>query len=108
MQPRKLSTPTPAELQAYCLGKLDPQRSAEIESYLAGNPDCAVILDSAPDDAVVRHLRGAGDLPTLTSGLTEAETVAPERHGLESASDLGATTGDSSIARADSAGDAAA
>ncbi len=55
--------PSTEELQAYSLGKCEPHRAAEIEAYLADGPDCSSILATAPDDGVVRHLRGAGELP---------------------------------------------
>jgi serine/threonine protein kinase len=63
MPAREEHVPTPAELRAYGLGKLDPQRASEVEAYLADHPECCAILEATPDDEVVRHLRGAGDLP---------------------------------------------
>ena len=55
--------PTPAELQAYALGQLDPQRDGEVGAYVAAHPDCLDVLEAAPDDEVVKHLRGTGELP---------------------------------------------
>jgi serine/threonine protein kinase/predicted lipid-binding transport protein (Tim44 family) len=55
--------PTTAELQAFGLGKLNPHREGEVEAYLARNPECWPVLEAAPDDEVVRPLRGAGALP---------------------------------------------
>jgi serine/threonine protein kinase len=63
MAARRDGVPTTAELQDFCLGKLDPRREGEVESYLAKHPDCWAILEATPDDAVVRSLRGIGDLP---------------------------------------------
>jgi tRNA A-37 threonylcarbamoyl transferase component Bud32 len=60
--------PTVAELQAFSLGKLDQQRADEVESYLADHPEGILVFEATPDDAVVGHLRGAGD---LTAGGTE-------------------------------------
>ncbi len=59
-----VSTPDQQELLAYCLGKCEPARAAEIEAFLAGCPDCGPILEAVPDDDLVRLLRGAGKLPT--------------------------------------------
>jgi serine/threonine protein kinase len=56
-------TPTPAELRAFALGHLDPQRHGEVEAHLAEHPECLEILEATPDDEVVQHLRGAGALP---------------------------------------------
>jgi serine/threonine protein kinase len=56
--------PTTDELAAFSLGKLDSQRECEIELHVAGHPECAVVLQAAPDDELVGHLRGAGDLPS--------------------------------------------
>jgi serine/threonine protein kinase len=55
--------PTTADLQAFCLGKLDPPRAGEVEAYLAEHPECWPVLETAPDDDVIRPLRGAGNLP---------------------------------------------
>ncbi len=57
--------PTPAELQAFSLGKLDSDRSSEIEAHLAEHPECLEVVAAAPDDEMVQHLRGAGDLPEM-------------------------------------------
>ncbi len=78
MSAREPDTPSPADLQAYSLGKLDPRRTAEIETYLAEHPECLNILDDTPDDDVVQHLRGAGELPTIASGRAEDATPLPE------------------------------
>lgn len=77
MQANKQIAPSASELQDYSLGKLDPERAAEIESFLVEHPDCSAILEAAPDDDVVRHLRGAGDLSTIDSGLDQAATPPP-------------------------------
>jgi serine/threonine protein kinase len=63
MAAQESRVPTTAELQAFCLGKLEFQRESEVESYLAEHPECAAILDATPDDEMVRPLRGAGELP---------------------------------------------
>jgi hypothetical protein len=63
MAAREVHVPTTAELQAFCLGKLDPHRESEVELYLAEHPECSAILEATPDDEVVRPLRGAGALP---------------------------------------------
>src|SRR4051812_47620971 len=55
--------PSTEELQAYCQGLGEPARAAEIEAFLREGPDCTDALSAAPEDAVVRHLRGAGGLP---------------------------------------------
>jgi serine/threonine protein kinase len=55
--------PTRAELEAFSLGQLDSQREWEVEVYLAEHPECWPDLEATPDDEVVRHLRGAGNLP---------------------------------------------
>jgi hypothetical protein len=55
--------PTPAELRAFALGQLDPQRHREVEAHLVEHPECLEVVEATPDDEVVRHLRGAGALP---------------------------------------------
>ncbi len=64
MELRQVVPPCPEELHAYSLGKCDAQRAEEIESFLADGPDQTSILGAAPEDALVRHLRGARELPT--------------------------------------------
>jgi WD40 repeat protein len=54
--------PSADELRAYSLGRCPPQRAAEIEAFLSDGPDQASILQTA-DDALLGHLRGAGELP---------------------------------------------
>jgi hypothetical protein len=63
MHHQQANPPGGEELQTYSLGKCEPQRAAEIEAFLDGGPDCTAILEAAPDDDLVRHLRGAGPLP---------------------------------------------
>ncbi len=63
MPAREGHVPTTAEIQAFGLGKLDPQRAGEVEGYLAEHPELAPVLAATPDDEVVQHLRGAGELP---------------------------------------------
>ncbi len=69
MKPRPVVPPDAEELQAYCLGKGSPQRTLEIEAYLAAERDCTPLLEAAPADALLRHLCGARALaemrPTL-------------------------------------------
>jgi serine/threonine protein kinase len=65
MENQSVVPPSIEELHAYILGKCQPERAAEIEAVLADGPDCTTILETAPEDALVRHLRGAGELPTL-------------------------------------------
>ena len=55
--------PTPAELEAFSLGQLDPQRQSEVEAHLAEHPECLEVVEATPDDEVMQHLRGAGPLP---------------------------------------------
>jgi WD40 repeat protein/tRNA A-37 threonylcarbamoyl transferase component Bud32 len=62
LQPRQPLPPTTEELHAFCLGRCAPQRAAEIEAFLADSPDLDTALAAAPDDALVRRLRGAGDV----------------------------------------------
>jgi serine/threonine protein kinase len=64
MSAREERIPTQAELQAYSLGKLEPQRAGEVEAHLAAHPELLLVVSTAEDDEVVRHLRGAGPLPT--------------------------------------------
>jgi hypothetical protein len=73
--------PTVAELHAYSLGKLAPAEADRVEGYLAAHPECCGLLEEAPDDEVVRHLRGAGALPEVrlppraTNVLSGGETL---------------------------------
>src|SRR5271165_5108859 len=62
MREGPVTPPGMAELQDFCLGRCDPARAAQIESFLADGPDCDAILAATPDDALVRHLRGGGTL----------------------------------------------
>jgi serine/threonine protein kinase len=62
MAAHQTSVPTTAELEAFCLGKLDPERESAVESYLTQHPECWPVLEAAPDDEVLRSLRGAGAL----------------------------------------------
>ncbi len=80
MQPGKASVPTLDELRAYSLGKLPEERAGAIEKFLADHPEHLGTLDSAPDDDVVRHLRGSELSAKSTLGLREAATLAPEAH----------------------------
>src|SRR5262245_36727882 len=57
--------PTKGELQAFGLGKLDPQRAGEIEGHLAEHPASLAEVGAAPDDEVVRGLRGSGEVPAV-------------------------------------------
>jgi tRNA A-37 threonylcarbamoyl transferase component Bud32 len=78
--------PSAAELQAFSLGKCEPQRAREIEAYLSGGPDCRSTLEAAADDALLRHLRGAGELSSADAPTTGpqgepgAESAAPFDH----------------------------
>src|SRR5262245_38328324 len=57
--------PTKAELQAWAVGKFDPQRRREIEAYLGEHPERLADLESLPeDDEVLRPLRGAREVPS--------------------------------------------
>jgi len=55
--------PTSAELRAFGLGQLDPQRYSEVEAHLAGHPECLEVVEATLDDDMMQHLRGAGALP---------------------------------------------
>jgi hypothetical protein len=72
MEPRPAIPPSTEELQAYSLGKCEPQRAAEIEAHLTAEPDQGAILAAAPDDALVRHLRGVGELHAVEQQRTDA------------------------------------
>src|SRR5437899_2378752 len=62
MEQQPVVSPRAEELHAFSLGKSDPQRATEIEAFLADGPDCIAILAAAPEDTLVRHLRGAREL----------------------------------------------
>lgn len=100
MQPREADTLGPSDLQAYSLGKLDAERAAQVEALLAVRPDWCAVLDAAPDDDVVRHLRGAGELPTVIPRLTQGTTV-PDRLPGGSSADLAGRPSDPAKALAD-------
>jgi serine/threonine protein kinase len=78
MNPRSITPPTAEELQTYSLGKCEPHRAGEIEAFLAGSPDCGAILDAAPEDDLLRHLRGAGSLPRPNAAPPSAATAPTE------------------------------
>src|SRR5262249_3227310 len=65
MSSGKRRAPTKGELQAFGLGKLDPQRAGEIERHLAEHPASLVEVESAADDEMVRSLRGSGEVPAV-------------------------------------------
>jgi hypothetical protein len=71
MEQRPVVPPLPEELRAYSLGRCQPERALEIEAFLAGGADCGSALSAAPDDAVVRHLRGAGALPGASQAVAD-------------------------------------
>jgi hypothetical protein len=77
MEQRPIVPPSAEELQAYSLGKCELQRALEIESYLGQGPDCAPILETAPEDDLVRYLRGAGRLPSSELGTPQAPRSEP-------------------------------
>ena len=49
--------PTTEHLQAYALGKLDLDESAEVEAHMEACPTCAEVVRATPPDAFVRKLR---------------------------------------------------
>ena len=77
-------------LEKFCLGKVDPQQSAEIEQHLGNCLDCASIFESIPNisqDSFVRKLRRGVLMPAVGDGapfsadgspFPLAETRAPE------------------------------
>ncbi len=67
--------PPADELRAYSLGKLSPEEAAAVESYLADHPECAAVLEAAPDDEVVRLLRGLRARPATETGLSPGLTT---------------------------------
>lgn len=61
MQQARLDThPSPQELQAFALGRLEGLAIESLESHLAMCDQCAVQLAAAPDDALVRIARQVG------------------------------------------------
>jgi hypothetical protein len=81
MRYEPVTPPGVEELHAFGLGMCAPWRAEEIESFLTGGPDCGPILGAAPDDTVVRHLRGAGAL--LTSQTVPADSPGETEIGPE-------------------------
>ena len=61
MEQQAGGSPTAEDLQAFSLGKCQPQRAGEIEAFLADGPDQTAILEAA-EGPLLRHLRGAGEL----------------------------------------------
>jgi anti-sigma factor RsiW len=49
--------PTTRHLQAFALGKLDPDESAAVEAHMEVCPACAEVVRATPPDAFVRKLR---------------------------------------------------
>jgi anti-sigma factor RsiW len=49
--------PTTEQLQAFALGKLDPDEWDEVETHMEACPACAEIVHTTPPDAFVRKLR---------------------------------------------------
>lgn len=78
MSPGDGPAPSVSDLRAYGLGKIDPDRAAEVESFLAEHPEYADALAAVPDDALVQHLRGAGELPTAALDSWASRRTPPE------------------------------
>ncbi len=76
MGQQPIKPPDPAELQAFCLGRCEPQRAEEIEEFLAQGPDCSPILAGAQDDALVRCLRGAEGLRSVFRSLPDTAPLS--------------------------------
>jgi anti-sigma factor RsiW len=49
--------PTTEQLQAFALGKLDPDEWDEVEAHMEVCPACAEVVHATPPDAFVRKLR---------------------------------------------------
>jgi WD40 repeat protein/tRNA A-37 threonylcarbamoyl transferase component Bud32 len=85
-----VAPPSAEELQAYSLGKLDPQRAAQIEAYLAAGPDCSPIFAAAPPDALLQHLCGtdarSADTPALCGSGTLPYIIPDAASGSPAAS----------------------
>src|SRR5258708_1900085 len=75
MEQPQVVPPSAEELQAFSLGKCEAHRAVQIEAFLSDGPDCRSILDAAPEDVLVRHLRGAGELPVQEGPSRSAETL---------------------------------
>jgi anti-sigma factor RsiW len=52
--------PTTEQLQAFALGKLDPDEAAAVEAHMEACPACAEVVHATPPDAFVRKLRAVG------------------------------------------------
>ncbi len=78
--------PSAEELQAYCVGRCDADQAARIEAYLADGLDCGAILAAAPDDGLLRHLRGAG---ALSAHEPHRNGTAADTHTTDSDYDAG-------------------
>jgi serine/threonine-protein kinase len=59
MSPFQLGHPSPADLVAFGLGRLDEGRVRELESHLAACATCRTVLESPPADSFVAKVQGA-------------------------------------------------
>ena len=76
--------PSAGELHAFSLGKCQPHRAAEIEAFLKVALDVASVLDSAPDDTLLRSLRGTGALTRAIASFASWARAAWARSTLPS------------------------
>jgi serine/threonine-protein kinase len=76
--------PTPEQIAAFGLGKMDEAEALAIESHLAECSQCARALEKLPDDNFLAGLRGAVDglrAATERNYLAEAVTLLPGENG---------------------------
>jgi hypothetical protein len=70
MNQAQLSHPSPEQLSAFGLGKLDEETSATLEAHLADCPQCRQALEHPQADSFVARLREAGPAQTATGAST--------------------------------------
>ena len=83
----KFTHPDSEELHAFALGRCEPERAAEIESFLAHGPDCVAMLEAGPDDALICLLRGAGPLPKADTATVDTLSDSPKSNSAEELDD---------------------
>lgn len=78
MQQARLDThPSPQELQAFALGRLEGLAIESLESHLAMCDQCAVQLAAAPDDELVRIARQVGTHAVQGDGTLVTPSLLP-------------------------------
>ena len=70
--------PDSEQLQAFSLGRLDPESQAAVERHVAHCDTCCEVLRTVPDDTLVGHLRSSKATDSGAAGTPMATAAVPE------------------------------